>query len=172
MISAPSVNAATFLTALFQALSVRSGGFAITAIADLHISILLCYVMFMYISAFPVAAPPKSGPGDSETYKESSWQFIIGQTKALMRAGDLRFLAAAVFLICAWDHFGQSEVFKVVFEVASAYGCVGVSMGTGVGVAEVATWGWGGKAVLAAVMFLGRWREVRRGLAKGWGGST
>lgn len=39
---------------LFQAFAVRSGGFYVVTIADLHQGLLVLYVLMMYVSAFPV----------------------------------------------------------------------------------------------------------------------
>ncbi|EED21423.1 potassium transporter, putative [Talaromyces stipitatus ATCC 10500] len=42
------------LDGLFQAFAVRSGGFYVVTIADLHQGLLVLYVLMMYVSAFPV----------------------------------------------------------------------------------------------------------------------
>ncbi|KAI5812903.1 cation transport protein-domain-containing protein [Pyronema omphalodes] len=155
-----------FLSGLFQGLSVRSGGFGIVAIRELHVGVLLTYVVMLYISAFPIDVT-RSPPG-------SAWNFIKQQLRGLMRAGDLRYLASAVWLICVIDGIGEDGVFGVVFEVASAFGCVGVSFGAlgDTRLALVGDWRGGSKMVLAAVMLWGRVREARRGILTEWAKGT
>ncbi|KAF8539008.1 cation transporter, partial [Trichophaea hybrida] len=45
------------LAGLFQAFSVRSGGFAIVAIRELHTGTLMAYTVMLYISAYPITLP-------------------------------------------------------------------------------------------------------------------
>lgn len=154
------------LAGLFQALCVRSGGFAIVSIRDLHATVLLAYTVMLYISAFPIALPPPAHAGP-----ESTLRFIVRQLRGLMRAGDLRYLAAAVWLICAIDGSPPGGVFAVVFEIASAFGCVGVSFGSDANgaLSLVADWRGASKLVAASVMLWGRFRELRRGILVCWG---
>ena len=153
------------LAGLFQGLSVRSGGFGIVSVRNLHVGIQLVYTVMLYISAFPLALPLHAAK------PESVFEFVVRQARGLMRAGDLRYLASAVLIICVLEQSPSVDVFAVVFEVSSAFGCVGVSFG-GVKdgrLALVGDWSGGSKMVLAAVMLWGRVREVRRGILKGWG---
>lgn len=154
------------LAGLFQALCVRSGGFAIVSIRDLHAAVLLAYTVMLYISAFPIALSPPANAGP-----ESTLRFVVRQLRDLMRAGDLRYLAAAVWLICAIDGSPARGVFAVVFEITSAFGCVGVSFGSDANgaMALVADWRGASKLVTASVMLLGRFRELRRGILVRWG---
>lgn len=164
--STPSVLALPvvrrILAGLFQAFSVRSGGFAIVAIRELHTGTLMVYTVMLYISAFPITLPSSV---------DGARGFVVQQLRGLMRAGDLRYLAAAVWLICVIDGIGGDGVFAVVFEVASAFGCVGVSFGSVMDgrLALVGDWKGMSKVCLAAVMLWGRVREVRRGVLVGWG---
>jgi hypothetical protein len=166
------------LASLFQAVSVRSGGFAIVTIKHLHVAVLLCYAAMLYISAFPISMPGVPHASHAAVHvvptppgRESTTVFVWRQLRGLMRAGDLRYLAAAVWCICVIEGLGVDGVFPVVFEVASAFGCVGVSFGDKTGdLALVGGWRGGSKLLLAAVMLFGRVREVRRGILKGWTG--
>ncbi|KAI5779135.1 cation transport protein-domain-containing protein [Geopyxis carbonaria] len=162
----PLSTSARLLTGFFQALSIRSGGFGIVSIRELHTSVLLLYVAMMYMTAFPLTTPPKSHPEGRSALAWTKTQF-----HGLMRAGDLRYLATAVWAVATIEGTRLGEVLATVFEVASAYGCVGVSFGdTRDGrLAVVGGWKGGSKAILAAVMLGGRLREVRRGLLMGWG---
>lgn len=63
------------------------------------------------------------------------------------------------------------SVFNVVFEIISAYGCVGVSMGHPDYSTSLsgALRGWS-QLLLCCIMLLGRTREARKGVMKGdWG---
>lgn len=161
-LSAPRMQ----LAGLFQALCVRSGGFAIVSIRDLHTAVLLAYTVMLYLSAFPIDLPPRANSGP-----ESTLRFVAHQLRGLMRAGDLRYLAAAVWLVCVIDGIPLGGVFAVVFEIASAFGCVGVSFGSNANgaMARVADWRGASKLVTASVMLWGRFRELRRGILMCWG---
>jgi Trk-type K+ transport system membrane component len=162
------------LAALFQAVAVRSGGFAIVTIKELHVGVLMAYAVMLYISAIPISLPGvphahHAVPDLAPSGKESAIVFVWRQLRGLTRAGDLRYLAAAVWCICVIEGLGVDGIFPVVFEVASAFGCVGVSFGDKTGdLALVGGWKGGSKLLLAAVMLFGRVREVRRGILKGW----
>ncbi|KAI5842328.1 cation transport protein-domain-containing protein [Tricharina praecox] len=169
-------NSQRFLAGLFQALSVRSGGFAIVSIRDLHMGVQMAYTVMLYTSAFPLALPGiphrfHASPHHAPSLPESAWSFVLRQLRGLMRAGDLRYLVAAVWFICVVESPGAAGAFPILFEVASAFGCVGVSFGAQKDgrLALVGDWGGASKMALAAVMLWGRTREVRRGVLKGWG---
>ena len=66
MTSLPSGTRA--LGGLFQALTVRSGGFYVVSIAGLRIGLLILYVIMMYISAYPVLITMRN----SNVYEERS----------------------------------------------------------------------------------------------------
>lgn len=63
------------------------------------------------------------------------------------------------------------SVFNVAFEIVSAYGCVGVSMGHPDSSTSLSGALRGGsQLVLCSIMLLGRTREARKGVMKGdWG---
>ena len=163
------------LAGLFQALSVRSGGFAIVSIRDLHMGVQMAYTVMLYTSAFPLAlpgVPHRFHAAHAPLFvPESALKFVLRQLRGLMRAGDLRYLVAAVWFICVVESPGAAGAFPVLFEVASAFGCVGVSFGAQKDgrLALAGDWGGASKMVLAAVMLWGRLREVRRGVLHGWG---
>jgi Trk-type K+ transport system membrane component len=57
-----------FLTGLFQAFAVRSGGFYVVNIATLRVALQVLYATMMYISAYPVAITIRN----SNVYEERS----------------------------------------------------------------------------------------------------
>ncbi|TGZ79636.1 hypothetical protein EX30DRAFT_80518 [Ascodesmis nigricans] len=169
-----------FLAGTFQALSVRAGGFGIVDIADLKGVVVIIYIVSMYITPFPVSLSPLTTSISAFSTSSSSLStivhpphatrnFILRQLRALARAGDIKYLLLAAVIILSVENIPANGVVRIVFEVVSAYGCVGVSFSGGRGVAEVAKWGATGKFVAMAVMALGRGREGRRGLLVGWG---
>jgi Trk-type K+ transport system membrane component len=160
------------LCGLFQAFSVRSGGFAIVSIRELDMSVQMIYIVMLYISAFPVALR-YTPQYKHASYRRSlsTWEFVKFQLRGLMRAGDLRYLATAVWIITVIETRSTTDLLPIVFEVASAFGCVGVSFGAvrDGNLSLVGDWRGVSKMVLAAVMLWGRVREVRRGILKDWG---
>lgn len=154
------------LACLLEALSVRSGGFTIFLIRDLHVGVQLIFTIMLYVSAFPLCGNPLISP-----QTESNVDFVKRQLHGLLRAGDLRYLSAAVGLICVFEAESAQGVFPVIFEVASAFGCVGISFGavrSDSRLALVGDWKGISKIILGMVMIWGRIREVRRGILKEW----
>lgn len=81
--------------------------------------------------------------------------------------GDAFWLLFAIFLICVTDgkaieNDTEFSMWKVIFEVASAYGCVGLSLGypSWSGFGQI--FSQGAKVVLVGVLILGRHREMPR----------
>ncbi|KAI0015708.1 TrkH-domain-containing protein [Xylariomycetidae sp. FL0641] len=112
------------------------------------------------------AAPAHVRPGGAGGYQESRVSFISHQVRGQL-SHDLWWLVLAVWLIVIIEtrHFMDDpvtySVFNVVFEVVSAYGCVGISVGLP-NQAYSFSGGWytGSKLVLCAVMLRGRHRGL------------
>lgn len=109
-----------------------------------------------------VGAAPQQGP----SMPESRISFISHQIRGQL-SHDLWWLVLAVFVITTIEtrHFLEDpitfSVFNVLFEVVSAYGCVGISVGLPT-VAYSFSGGWyaGSKIVLCLVMLRGRHRGL------------
>ncbi|KAF4809163.1 Low-affinity potassium transport protein [Colletotrichum tropicale] len=108
------------------------------------------------------AARPAAGPHGYESRTSFVSQQIRGQL-----AHDLWLLTLAVLLIVIIEtsHFLEDpvhfSVFNVVFEVVSAYGCVGISVGLPNDAMSFAGgWHAGSKLVLCLVMLRGRHRGL------------
>ncbi|EQB56524.1 hypothetical protein CGLO_03467 [Colletotrichum gloeosporioides Cg-14] len=108
------------------------------------------------------AARPAAGPNGYESRTSFVSQQIRGQL-----AHDLWLLTLAVLLIVIIEtsHFLEDpvhfSVFNVVFEVVSAYGCVGISVGLPNDAMSFAGgWHAGSKLVLCLVMLRGRHRGL------------
>lgn len=83
-----------------------------------------------------------------------------------------------IIVVIETGHFNVDpvsySVFNIVFEIISAYGCVGVSMGRPDSTTSFSGALRGGsQLLLCGVMLLGRTREARKGVMKGdWGVGT
>lgn len=208
------------LDGFFQALAVRSGGFYVVTVSTLRISLLVLYVVMMYISVYPVVITMRNsnvyeertlgiyaedeskdddGLGESEqdnkaaasngtflrraktfgnhlaslsvaapaTKKEPiNTNFVRHQIRAQI-AHDAWFLVLALFLIMIIEQssFEHSpvvfSVFNFLFEIVSAYGCVGLSVGVPWAAFSFSgTWHTFSKLILCLVMLRGRHRGL------------
>ncbi|KAF2789695.1 high affinity potassium transport protein [Melanomma pulvis-pyrius CBS 109.77] len=133
-----------FLDGLFQAASTRTAGFAVVNIADLHPAIQVSYLIMMYISIFPIAISMRQ----TNVYEEKSlgvWSTeeeedtensYLGTHLRRQLSFDLWYVFLGFFLIAIVEG-GRLEntkdygftLFSVLFEIVSAYGTVGLSLG-------------------------------------------
>ena len=133
-----------FLDGLFQAASTRTAGFAVVNLADLHPAIQVSYLIMMYISVFPIAISMRKTnvyeerslgiyATESEEGNESSY---LGTHLRRQLSFDLWYVFLGFFLIAIIEG-GRLEntndyaftLFSVLFEIVSAYGTVGLSLG-------------------------------------------
>ncbi|KAI9815830.1 MAG: hypothetical protein M1832_005244 [Thelocarpon impressellum] len=172
------------LDGLFQALAVRSGGFYIIGISSLRISLQVLYVIMMYISVFPVVitmrnsnvyeerslglyAEDLASAEPTEDRRAASPSYFVRQQLRAQLAHDLWWIVLAVFFITIIEtsQFESNpaaySVFNVIFEVISAYGCVGISTGLPDQMYSFSG-GWHklSKLILCAVMIRGRHRGL------------
>ncbi|KAG6004436.1 hypothetical protein E4U43_000735 [Claviceps pusilla] len=180
------------LDGLFQTIAVRAGGFYVVPIADLHIGVLILYLIMMYISAFPVILTARHSNIHEAKYRghfphdasssdiegliirdspnhfdfQSASLFISQQVKGQL-AHDMWLLAMAVFIITTIEASNFSRdpvsysVFNIMFEVVSAYGCVGLSVGLpNKNYSFSGGWHSASKLILCLVMIRGRHRDL------------
>ncbi|GAA5992419.1 hypothetical protein JCM11641_002901 [Rhodosporidiobolus odoratus] len=141
---------------LFQAFAVRAAGFSIVPLASVAPALQLLYVIMMYIAVYPIAVSIRStnvyeeksmgvydedfdeDPDDVEARfdKSHSATQYIGYHARKQLAFDLWWLALAVWLICiverhriGSDDWPEVSIFTLIFEIVSAYGTVGLSLG-------------------------------------------
>ena len=196
---------------LFQAFAVRSGGFYIVTIPTLRISLLILYVVMMYISAYPIVITIRNSnvyeerslgiyADDSESQETEDQapqdlekpSFMLRRARTLrdhliggsaraaganrhfvrqqlhaQLAHDLWWIALALILIMIVESskFQQNpvvfSVFNFIFEIVSAYGCVGISVGIPWNAYSFCgTWQTLSKLILCAVMLRGRHRGL------------
>ncbi len=135
------------LNGLFQATSTRTAGFSSVNLAELHPGIQVSYLIMMYISVFPIAISVRR----TNVYEEKS--LGIYGTAAEAEADEkepsyvsahLRrqlgfdlwyvFLGLFIIAIAEGNRLANTNeyaftLFSVLFEIVSAYGTVGLSLG-------------------------------------------
>lgn len=138
-----------FISSIFQAASSRHTGTSTFNLANVSPGVQFSLLVMMYVSIFPIAISVRS----SNTYEESSLgiyqddedpgSFAEEGGKSYLRAHvrnqlsfDLWYIFLGTFCICCaeadriMDETDPTfQVFPVFFEVASAYGNVGLSLG-------------------------------------------
>lgn len=136
-----------FLDGLFQAASTRTAGFAVVNLAELHPAVQVSYMIMMYISVFPIAISMRR----TNVYEEKSLGIYAPQNDdgqdpkepsyvaAHLRkqlSFDLWFIFLGMFIIAIVEGARIENtneyaftLFSVLFEIVSAYGTVGLSLG-------------------------------------------
>lgn len=139
-----------FLDGLFQAASTRTAGFACVNLADLHPAIQVSYLVMMYISVLPIAISVRrtnvyeeqslgiyAGTTDEEEVdKEAKEPSYIGAHLRKQLSFDLWYVFLGLFFIACVEGKRLENtneyaftLFSVLFEIVSAYGTVGLSLG-------------------------------------------
>jgi len=160
------------LSVLFQSVTARTAGFNTLDMTTLRISTLLLMVFLMFVGASPGSAGGGikttslalfvailynrlRGNRNTNLFRRTISDESVTRALALVMLASL-FIWLALFALILAQHPGASArqhdaVFLMyVFETVSAFGTVGLSMG---GTALLTT---GGKAVIIALMFVGR----------------
>jgi Cation transport protein len=138
-----------FIDGLFQASSTRTAGFAVVNLAELHPGIQVSYLIMMYISVLPIAISMRrtnvyeekslgiyAGEAHDEDRDPSKEPSYVGAHLRNQLSFDLWYIFLGMFLIaCVEGHRLQNTneyaftLFSVLFEIISAYGTVGLSLG-------------------------------------------
>jgi Trk-type K+ transport system membrane component len=135
-----------FLDGLFQAAATRTAGFAVVNIADLHPAIQVSYLIMMYISIFPIAMSMRQTNvyeekslgvwADSDDNEDEEHSSYLGHHLRRQLSFDLWFVFLGFFLIAIVEGNRLENtndyaftLFSVLFEIVSAYGTVGLSLG-------------------------------------------
>lgn len=132
---------------LFQAFSTRTAGFNVIDLSLLHPAIQVSYMVMMYISVLPLALSIRrtnvyeeqslgiyNNDDDVEEPTDSKRSFIGSHFRRQL-SFDLWFVFLGLFIICIAEggrlQSGDPRftVFTCLFEVISAYGTVGLSLG-------------------------------------------
>lgn len=179
----PEVNslpmAGRILAATFQAASSRHTGTSTFNLAKVNPGVQFSLLTMMYISVFPIAMSVRgtntyedtalgkyatnSDPEDTQTTSSYMMQHIRNQLSF-----DLWYVFLGTFCICAAEaeKIMDSEnaaftVFSIMFECVSAYGNVGLSLGTSSTLTSLSgEFSVFSKTVICAVMWRGRHRGL------------
>ncbi|KAF5655760.1 putative potassium transporter TRK-1 [Fusarium heterosporum] len=164
--------------AIFQAASARHTGTATFNLANVNPAVQLSLLIMMYIAIFPIAISIRV----SNTYEEKSLG-IWEQEESLNEANgksyllthmknqlgfDLWYIFLSTFCICIAESGRIADVndpafsvFSILFEVTSAYGNVGLSLGyPTVSTSLCGMFGVFGKVVICFTMIRGRHRGL------------
>jgi Trk-type K+ transport system membrane component len=134
-----------FLAGLFQAAATRTAGFAVVNIAELHPAIQVSYLIMMYISIFPIAMSMRQtnvyeekslGVWADENDDDAAHSSYLSHHLRRQLSFDLWFVFLGFFLIAIVEgkrlentNEYAFSLFSVLFEIVSAYGTVGLSLG-------------------------------------------
>ncbi|CAK7228105.1 low affinity potassium transporter [Sporothrix bragantina] len=169
------------LDGLFQAFSTRTAGFSCVNLAEVHPAVQASYMIMMYISVFPIAISVRR----TNVYEEKSLGVYpgheidepangtdleyVGAHLRRQLSFDLWFLSVGFFILTISEgsklQANEFQMFAVLFEVVSAYGTVGMSLGYSGGDASLCSqFSVVGKLVIIAMMIRGRHRGLPYGL--------
>ncbi|KAJ7125143.1 cation transport protein-domain-containing protein [Mycena epipterygia] len=180
-----------FIIGLLQAIAVRAAGFGTVALSALAPAVKVLYLIMMYISVYPIAMSVRStnvyeeqslgvfrddeDSEDEDNFEPTGesrvtvWSRYLAMHARKQLAFDMWWLGLAVFLVCIIErhsidleeNFGWFNIFSVVFELVSAYGTVGLSLGI-----PTQNYGFSGaftplsKLIVCLVMIRGRHRGL------------
>ncbi|KAI0395319.1 cation transport protein-domain-containing protein [Xylariaceae sp. FL0594] len=170
-----------FLDGWFQAASTRTAGFSCLNLSELHPAVQTSYLIMMYISVFPVAISMRRtnvyeeqslGVYDSVNDVDEDQQGSISYVGTHLRrqlSFDLWYVFLGFFVLTISEGgrimAGEFSMFAILFEVVSAYGTVGLSLGyPGVNASLCSQFTVVGKLVIIAMMIRGRHRGLPYGL--------
>ncbi|KAL2788843.1 cation transport protein-domain-containing protein [Aspergillus keveii] len=168
------------LDGLFQASCTRTAGFAVVAISELHPAVQVSYMIMMYISVFPIAISVRR----TNVYEEKSLGVYeddndenedtqtapsyIGTHLRKQLGFDLWYVCLGLFIITIVEGDRLEsvseysfQIWSVLFEVVSAYGTVGLSLGyPGVNASFVSQFRVISTLVIIAMQIRGRHRGL------------
>ncbi|KIE02894.1 potassium transporter, partial [Metarhizium majus ARSEF 297] len=165
----------------FQAASTRTAGFSAVAMSEIHPAIPVLYLIMMYISVFPIAISIRRTnvyeekslgmyqPNHVEDDQDASALSYVGTHLRRQLSFDLWYVFLGFFIITISEGAkimaGRFSLFDILFEVVSAYGTVGLSMGAaGVNASLCSQFSVVGKLVIVAMEIRGRHRGLPYGL--------
>jgi potassium uptake Trk family protein len=169
-----------FLDGLFQAASTRTAGFGCVSLADLHPGIQVSYLIMMYISVFPIAISVRQtnvyeekslgiyGSQDETEEPDMNSHSYLGSHLRRQLSFDLWYVFLGLFLITIIEGSRIENVkepaftiFSCLFEIVSAYGTVGLSLGyPNINASFSAEFRTLSKLVIIAMMLRGRHRGL------------
>ncbi|KAL2181833.1 cation transport protein-domain-containing protein [Thermothelomyces heterothallicus CBS 202.75] len=165
------------LNGLFEAVSTRTAGFSCVNLAALHPAVQFSYMVMMYISVFPIAISVRRtnvyeeksigvySTSDEEEQPGHSDLSYVGSHLRRQLSFDLWYIVLGFFILNISEGkklmANEFSSFAVLFEVVSAYGTVGMSLGyPGINASLSAKFSVVGKLVIVAMMIRGRHRGL------------
>lgn len=134
---------------IFQAFTTRTAGLSVISIAEVRPAVQLSYMVMMYVSVLPLAISIRrtnvyeeqalgvyrKGSKPLNDYDERNTKSFVSTHIRKQLGFDLWFIAVCCFIICIADMSKLDKepldfnVFKILFEIFSGYGTVGLSLG-------------------------------------------
>lgn len=170
------------LDGLFQAASTRTAGFSCVNLAYLHPAVQTSYLIMMYISVFPIAISVRRTnvyeekslgiyqevTEDDENAHVSSFSYVGAHLRRQL-SFDLWFIFIGFFILSISEgsrlQSNDFTMFAVLFEIVSAYGTVGMSLGYSTVDASLSSqFSVVGKLLIIAMQIRGRHRGLPYGL--------
>ncbi|KAI9852001.1 MAG: low affinity potassium transporter [Thelocarpon superellum] len=168
------------LDGIFQATSTRTAGTACVNLSLLHPAIQVSYLIMMYISVFPIAISIRRtnvyeeqslgvyAPTDDEHGEEGQEPSYVAAHLRRQLSFDLWYIFLGMFVIAIAEgpriqdpNDPSFTLFNVLFEIVSAYGTVGLSLGyPGINASFSAEFTTVSKLVIVAMMIRGRHRGL------------
>lgn len=138
-----------FLNGLFQAIATRTAGLAVVSISNLHPAIQVSYMVMMYISVLPIAISVRrtnvyeerslgvyyDNDEDDDNNNTTKEQSYVGAHLRRQLSFDMWYIFLGLFIIAIVESARlrrpdiNFNLFTVLFEIVSAYGTVGLSLG-------------------------------------------
>lgn len=142
-------SSATFATMAFQSVT-RTAGLNTIDISLVATSQQLLMIVMMYISAYPVAIFIRS----TNVANSEEERSLAAQSKRMF-FDDLTWIFVPWYLICLCEDTNDAGIgFIILFDVVSAYGTVGLSLGASGFIGTKA------KLIMIVVMLMGRHRGM------------
>lgn len=155
------------LMSLFQGVSPRTAGFATVTYSEMHDPTLMVQMALMFIGTAPVSTgggikvttvallflillAQVRGQEEISAFGRRIPRSLIAKSVTVMTLSTLLVVGAALALMIS----AEISLLTSLFEISSAFGTVGLSLGPGYGLATEL--GPFGKILLALVMFAGR----------------
>lgn len=135
------------LDGLYQAFSTRTAGFTVVDLSQLNPAVQVSYMIMMYISVLPLAISIRrtnvyeeqslgiyATNNEHNSEKENKRNFVGSHLRNQL-SFDLWFIFLGLFIVCIAEEAKLKKndirftIFSVLFEIISAYGTVGLSLG-------------------------------------------
>lgn len=171
---------------LFQAASTRTAGFASLPLSELHPAMPVLYMIMMYIGVFPIAISirrtnvyeerslgvyhdNKKDDDDENNPQDVTAMSYVGTHLRRQLSFDLWYVFLGFFLLTIAEgsklKAGKFDIFACLFEIVSAYGTVGMSLGaTGINASLCSQFSVVGKLIIILMEIRGRHRGLPYGL--------